>query len=1133
VVRCATCGQENPDIARFCLACGAPLAARGDAGRRERKVVSALFCDLAGFTARSEREDPEDVQRRLARYHSVVRRELESFGGTVEKFIGDAVMAVFGAPVAHEDDAERAVRAGLRVAEAIEELNATQPGLALSVRIGVNTGDAVVALAASPERGESLVAGDVVNTAARIQAHAPVGAVAVGEATQRATSRVFEYAELGPIAARGKAAPVPVWRAVAARARVGVDVMRGSDSPFVGRQVERTLLQGLYERAVRDRAVQLVTLVGEPGIGKSRLVAELYRHLDARPEIVRWRQGRCLPYGDDITFWALGEIVKAHAGVLESDAPAAAAAKLDAVLPEGEDRHWLQARLLALLGVDSGAQASREESFAAWRRFLEGIAEREPAVLVFEDLHWADDALLAFLRHFAEWADDVPILLVCTARPELYERHAGWAGGVRNATSINLVPLSEPDTRRLVTALLEHAPSADVLAEAVLRRAGGNPLYAEEFVRLLLERATNGGDGGADAIFPESVQALIAARLDTLPVARKELLQDAAVVGRVFWAGALAEMGGRAAADVERELHELARKELVRRARQSSLAGEAEYAFWHGLVRDVAYEQIPRGERARRHAAAADWLERRAGERPEDVAEVLVHHYRTAIALARADGDEELAGPELRAAARRVLVRAGERALGLDTSRAVTRFAQAAELGEPGDPATAEIRLRFAEAARQAGRYGDARAALEELLPGLRARNDAPATARALLLLGLVAVRTGEESTGERMREAISLLRPLGATPRLIEAYAGLARYHALRGENREAIAAADEAIALSASLGLPEPGAALCYHGLARAELGDAGGVGELERAVAVLVDAGAGHDAAAAMNNLGIADYAVNGPASSLARFVDCIEFCRRRGLGGPLSAVECNPPGVLADLGRPDEAVALARPIAARGDQLDDLGLTVEPRAVDVLVHAARGEVEGEAAAAADHLVRHRAAVFEIDVRTIGLIAAAAFRAAQGDHPAAVELVRELLEIPDIRTKTHFVRYLPTTLRASLGGGPAFVRTVVDGLTLGEVALHRCVRATVGAVLAEAAGGAASSLHAQAAEEWRAFGHVPETAYALLGLGRALVAEQRSEDAIVPLVEARETFTALRYAPARAEAEGLLGRAGISLR
>ena len=427
---CTDCGHENNDDARYCEQCATPLAPTPRSPLDERKTVTILFCDLVGFTASSEAVDPEDVRARLRPYYRVLRTEIERYGGTVEKFIGDAVMAVFGAPIAHEDDAERAVRAGLRILDAIAVLDEEDPGLELQVRVGIETGEAFVTLDARVDLGEGIVAGDVVNTASRLQGEAPAGGVGVGEGTYAATKDIFDYERLRSVVVKGKAEPVAIFQPTAARARFGIDLTHRPATPMVGREDALTLLEATYHTALREPSVQLVTITGEPGVGKSRLVAELFSVIESRPDLVQWRQGRCLPYGDGITFWALGEIVKAQAGILESDAPEVAAAKLDQVIDDADpDANWLRQRLRPLVGLES-PEAAREQNFAAWRRFLKSIAEADPTVFIFEDLHWADDALLAFLEQLVDHADKVPMLLVATARPEFY-RAVPDVGGIR------------------------------------------------------------------------------------------------------------------------------------------------------------------------------------------------------------------------------------------------------------------------------------------------------------------------------------------------------------------------------------------------------------------------------------------------------------------------------------------------------------------------------------------------------------------------------------------------------------------------------------------------------------------------------------------------------------------------------
>ena len=1085
-----------------------------------------LFCDLVGFTAASEKADPEDVRARIRPYHARLREEIEGYGGTVEKFVGDAVMAVFGAPVSHEDDAERAVRAGLRILEAIAELNEADPELALQVRVGINTGEAVVALGASLEQGEGFVTGDVVNTAARIQGAGPVGGVAVGEQTYRATSRVFEYEPLEPVVVKGKAEPLPLWRAKAAVARFGTDVTRRYTTPLVGRELEKPLLIGTFERAAQQRSVQLVTIVGEPGVGKSRLVAELFAYLGTKPELTRWRQGRCLPYGEGITFWALGEIVKAEAGILESDSAEVAVAKLDAaVSPEEPERQWLLQRLAPLVGVEAVSPAERQELFTAWRRYLEGLAAARASVLVFEDLHWADEALLAFLEHLAEWAEGVPLLVLCTARPELHERHPGWAGGMRNATTINLPPLSDRETAELVSHLITRTVLSEELQRGVLERAGGNPLYAEEFVRLLADRGLDReGEALAESELPESLQALIAARLDTLSPERKGLLQDAAVLGKVFWVGALAEIGDRDRGELELALHELARKELVRPARVSSMEGESEYSFWHLLVRDVAYSQIPRAERARRHRAAAAWIERKAGERVEDLAEVLAHHYLKALEFAEAAGDTEQAG-ELAPQARRFLALAGERALGLDTTQAEARLARALELCPVADPERPELLLRWADAAFQASRPREAAAALDEALVSFRASGENEAQARALILLARLTHVLGGGRQVALASEAVDLLEQEPPGPTLVAAHTQLSTGYFLTGLYKEAIAAADRACALATRLGLPEPARALGARGNSRAYLGDADGLAEMERALSMLIEQGAGNQAATLQNNLAIARYPLQGPARSLADFEQGIAFCEQRGLTNLAETLEADCPGLLIELGRPEEALERAGALAAAVEASGGTWVLMWLRSLELATHLARGETEG-ASGIADWLVEaaRTHATSDTTVEVFAPVAAARLTAGATDQARA--LLAEIEQTPGARDTPYYARQLAAMLRTALAAdAPDLGERLADGLE-SRYPLREHALCAARAQLAEHGGNHtdAAALYGEAAGRWQQFGNVREYAYALLGQGRCLVALE-DPAAEQPLRQAAELFSSMGYRPALAETEALL--------
>jgi hypothetical protein len=1060
------------------------------------------------------------VRARIRPYHARLRQEIERYGGTVEKFVGDAVMAAFGAPVAHEDDAERAVRAGLGILAAIAELNATNPSLDLKVRVGINTGEAVVAVGARAERGEGIVTGDVVNTANRIESAAPVNSVAVSEHTYRTTSHIFEYEPLEPATVKGKAQPLALWQARSIRIRFGTDFHEHA-TPFVGRELEKPLLIGIYERAMQRRSVQLVTIVGEPGVGKSRMVAELFAYMNAKLEIVRWRQGRCLPYGEGITFWALGEIVKREAAILESDSAEVALQKLEAALsPDVADRQWLIQRLAPLVGVETGVTAERQETFTAWRRYFETLAAGRETVLVFEDLHWADEALLTFIEHLAEWVEDVPLLVICSARPELYERRPGWGAGQRNAHTINLSPLSDEETAQLVSSLIATTVLTGELRQAIIERAGGNPLYAEEFVRLLSDRRLPIDE----LALPESVQALIAARLDTLPPERKSLLQDAAVIGKVFWASAVAEMGGIDAGQVELALHELVRKELVRPARTSSMEGEVEYSFWHLLVRDVAYSQIPRAQRSRRHRAAAEWIERKAGERVEDLAEVLAHHYLQALELAEAAGGTAEV-ERLRAPARRFLTLAGERALGLDTAQAEARLDRALKLTSPDDPERAELLVRWADAVFQSGRLREAANALDDALISLRSAGRTETAARALQLRSRVALRLGEGEFVAFAAGAVALLEEEPPGPAHLAAYAQLANAHNIAGAYAEAIAAADRASALAEMLGLPEPARALGYHGMARVYLGDADGLAEMERALVLLIEQGAGRDAAILQNNLALARYLLHGPARSLTNFEEAIAFCEQRGLGEMAAALGENCPGLLADLGRTEEALERAGRFAAVAKASGAKRSLIELSSVELAIRLARGEREGSCAKA-DWLVDTARVQSSAEMVVLGLAPAAA--AFSGEAPErASALLAELEQARGARETTYYARQLPAMVRTALAtGDAALAGRLADGLEP-RYPLDKHALCAVGALVAEHAVELeeAAALYAEAASRWQEFGNVPERAYALLGQGRCQRALGRT-GAEEPLLEARELFASMGYKPALAETEALLG-------
>ena len=676
---CPNCGAEAAPGAKFCANCGESLAPKPEDPARaaeEKKLVSVLFADLADFTARTERSDPEDVRARLTIYHRTVREQVEAHGGKVEKLMGDGVFAVFGVPTAHEDDPERTVRAALRIQEQIGALNEDQPDLGLSVRIAVTTGEAIVQLDPDNKDRESIV-GDVVNTASRLEAVAPEGGIVVDERTYLATRAAIEFVDLDSVDLKGKATPTAIWQATHARSRQGVAVTERHKGPFVGRDRELAVLVDSLHRTQTASTVQMITIIGEPGSGKSRLLHEFKAVLDRMPEVLWWKQGRCLPYGEGITFWALGEIVKAQAGILETDSDEEATRKLRhavvSLIADEAQAEWVQRRLSPLAGTFTDDQSVEQgELFSAWLRFFSAMAQKNPLVLVVEDIHWADDALLEFLEHLAEWAIDVPILLVTAARPELLSNRPDWGGGVRNAVTLTLSPLANAAAAQLLAALLERAVLPADSQQMILEKAGGNPLYVTEFVRLaeeanLLDEAGRISDLG----LPDSVQAIIGARLDLLEGEEKDLLQAAAVVGKVFWSGAVAAL--RPSSHSRGALRELMRRELIRPIRDPSMHGQEEYAFVHALVRDVAYGRLARDDRAHLHQATARWIETVSGERVVDVSELLAYHLGEAITLTQ-DPDEEL-----RQRAYRALMQAAERARELDPRRGIAYYHKAAE----------------------------------------------------------------------------------------------------------------------------------------------------------------------------------------------------------------------------------------------------------------------------------------------------------------------------------------------------------------------------------------------------------------------------------------------------------------------
>jgi class 3 adenylate cyclase/tetratricopeptide (TPR) repeat protein len=794
-IRCASCGAEQPAEARFCSSCGAALyvacpncgaeqaasasfcascgyalgddaRAAGADDRQERRVVTILFADLAGSTALGEQLDPEDVRDLQGNLFELVNREVERFGGTTEKFVGDAVLAVFGIPRAHEDDPERAVRAGLAAQERFRTFAGSvrdRFGGDVGLRIGVNTGE-VVAGREAAARGELMVSGDAVNVAARLQQAAEPGQVVVGERTHGATSRSIAYAGPAAVAAKGKSDPVAAWVAVEALEEPGARPVAALHAPLVGRTEELAILTAVAGRVEREHAPQLVTLYGPAGVGKSRLLAELVERL---PHALLL-QGRCLPYGEEIAYWPLAEAAKAQAGILDTDSTGTALEKLhrsvaEAVPDEAGQVSEALAWTIGLALPDAAAAGEVTQRLqTAWQLYLTALGRERLTILAIEDIHWASTPLLDLLEGLSDALTDTSILVVCTARVELLDVRPTWGAAKQNATALTLAPLDGEKAAQLVSSLLGEDGVPEEVRERVLASAEGNPFFVEELLHMLIEQGAleRRGDGWttADALaelpLPDSIHGVIAARIDLLEADSRDALRRCSVIGRVFWPDA--------AGVSERCVAALGRRDLILQQPTSSMAGMKEFAFKHALTREVAYASLPRSERRDLHRRVAEWVQEVAPDRGVEAAELAAYHYGEAL-------------------------RYGE-----------------------DDPAVArrayELLMTAAEAALQRGALTVAAAVFQRAADHAP---DDPGLAAAVLGLGRVDVSAGAEETElpldralERFDASLRLADPADASFRG-DVLGWKSRVLWLLGRWDEAMAAADEAVAVLR--GLPE----------------------------------------------------------------------------------------------------------------------------------------------------------------------------------------------------------------------------------------------------------------------------------------------------------------------------------------
>jgi class 3 adenylate cyclase/tetratricopeptide (TPR) repeat protein len=751
-VACAGCGQENPAEAQFCNQCGARLDSRG-AKREERKLVSVLFVDLVGFTARSDRADPEDVRDTLQLYYERSKERIELYGGIVEKFIGDAVMAVFGAEVSHGDDAERAVRAGLAVLAGIDGLNAAH-GLDLAARAAVNTGEAMVALGGGA--GDALALGDVVNTASRLQSAAPVGGLIVGADAYRASRHAIRYAPLTPIEAKGKGEPVAAWIALGTSSAPSERPIAAN--PLVGRSHEVELMRSVWERAVTERRPHLVTVLGPPGIGKSRLCREVSALVEAGGgRVVR---GRCLPYEEQTGYQAFATIVRQESGIFESDPQSVAYDKLQLrvglLLPEAEAPE-IARHLALLIGVSSDVNVPQPALlFFAARRFLECLGEIQATLVVFEDIHWAQSSELELLAYLAAHVRDAPIVLVAVARPELVDVHPSWGSGLMAQTTIPLEPLSPTDAAALASHVLGGSLGSESGLQRIVEVAEGNPLFVEELASAV-------GELPEQRELPVTVRAAIASRIDALPAEARSVLLAAAVVGKTFWWGVLRTM--EVAGDLDGALAVLEARNLVRREASSQVPGDVEFSFRHILIREVAFGTVPRATRRRWHAAVADQIEQAGGGSTETLAWILAHHWREA-------GEPTKAVPHLLSAAA-----VAQR--GWAKEAAVDLYTQALELAETDDQRR-QIRLRRGSALLALGDLERASAELGALLPELTGKD----RLEALLAQGRATHWLERDAeTLEIAEEAVALATELVDREALPAALALQSQAHGMVGE--------------------------------------------------------------------------------------------------------------------------------------------------------------------------------------------------------------------------------------------------------------------------------------------------------------------------------------------------------------
>jgi predicted ATPase/class 3 adenylate cyclase len=1122
---CPSCGAPHAPGQRFCAECGNALAApaaalpQPEAPAAERRLVTVLFADLVGFTAASEQRDAEETRELLSRYFDTCRRLIELYGGTVEKFIGDAVMAVWGTPTATEDDAERAVRAALDLVSSIPDLDS-----ALHARAGVLSGEAAVTIGAA---GEGMVAGDLVNTASRIQSAAEPGSVLVGESTKRASEQAIAYEEAGLHELKGKAEPVELFQALrVVSARAGALKSAGLEAPFVGRERELKLIKDIFHASSQDRRAHLVSVTGIAGIGKSRLVWEFYKYFDGIVEQIWWHRGRCLAYGEGVAYWALADMVRMRCRIAEEEDVDSAREKLRATLEEHlldpEERGFVEPRLAHLLGLEVRSSGDRQDLFAAWRLFFERLADTSPVVLAFEDMQWADTSLLDFVEYLLEWSRDYPLFVITLARPELHERRSGWGAGQRNFTSLYLEPLSQAAMQELLEGLVPGLPER--LRAQILARAEGVPLYAVETVRMLLDRGLLAQDGPVyrptgeieTLEVPETLHALIAARLDGVSPEERRLLQDGAVLGKTFTKTAIEAVSGLGEAKLEPLLSSLVRKEVLGIQSDPRSPEHGQYGFLQDLVRHVAYETLSKRERKLRHLTAAEHLEQVFGD-VDEVAEVLASHYLAAFESAP-DADD---APSIRDRAREMLARAGERAASLGAPEEGQRYLdQAAELAD--EPSSqAQLLEQSGRLALQANRSTEARERVERAIALFEQVGDTHSAARASAALADVDTVEGRlDEAAARLERAIAALEEAEPDAALAVALAQLGRMRVLAGRAEASTAPLERALTLAERLQLPEVFVeALTSKGLA---LDFQGRLAEerilLEAAVARAEEEQLYASALRAANNLAVCHQSSYRYAEALGLMERTIALARRRGDRRWESNMRTGGIELLIYLGRWEEALAIAaeeEPLARSLNARSSLTAIA-------LIHCERGNPGGARALLAANEVLLGSDQVQLRA-SYGSVEARVLRA-EGRLPealAAAERVLDLrpeLAITDVNLKRALVEGLEAALALDLDKAEELLG-VPESLDPGELTPVLQANAFRLRARLEVARGGTKGIDERfhsAAAGFREFGIVFHLAVTELEYGEWLATNGRAEQAEPLLAEAREIFDRLEAKP-----------------